>query len=127
MRDMFTPLELYRAQIEGALRYSGGTHTFEDVQESVQAGAMQVFARPRSIIITEIVVFPQRKVLNMFLGGGEMEEIEDMFPEIEAWAASMGCAAVTATGRHGWARSFMTRKRGYESVATVYSKELAHV
>ena len=124
---MFTPLELYREQIEGALRYAGGTHTFDDVQESVQAGAMQVFARPRSIIITEIVQYPRSKALHMFLGGGEMEEIEDMFPEIEAWARSIGCSAVTATGRHGWARTFMTRKRGYESVATVYSKELSHV
>lgn len=120
-------IESYQPQIEAALQYSGGTHTFADVRDAVHAGQMQFWPGPRSAIITEIVVYPRKKVLNLFLGAGVMEEIEAMFSGIEAWGASQGCSAASATGRHGWERSFMVKTHGWTPTHVVYSKDLSHV
>ena len=59
-------LETCRPWIEAALEYTGGTHNWEDVVESIAKGTMQLWAAPRGCIVTEIVVYPRKKVLNIF-------------------------------------------------------------
>ena len=71
-------LERCRPWIEAALEYSGGTHNFEDVAKGILEGNMQLWPTPRGCIVTEIVVYPRKKVLNVFLGGGELDQLLDM-------------------------------------------------
>lgn len=127
MTDMFPGIEDYRVQIEAALRYCAGTHTFSDVCHSVQAGRLQFWPGPRSVIITEIIEYPQRKVLHFFLAGGVMTEIEAMVPGVEAWGESQGCTAAMTTGRPGWERTFLTKQQGWASTHVVFQKELNNV
>ena len=82
-------LERCRPWIEDALKYCGGTHHFDDIAAGVYAGRMQLWPAPRGCIVTEIVVYPRKRVLNLFLAGGELDQIVDMNNDITAWAVKM--------------------------------------
>lgn len=97
-------LSAYRPQIEAALAYSGGTHTFEDVAQGVIDGRMQAWINDDTIAITEVVVFPRKKSLHCFLAGGRMRKVIEMMPSAIAWGQAQGCTSFTIAGRKGWMR-----------------------
>ena len=67
-KDTILSAEIQQCQkwIEDALEYCGGTHHFDDIVEGIYAGRMQLWQGPRGCIVTEIVVYPRKKVLNLF-------------------------------------------------------------
>jgi hypothetical protein len=111
-----------RAWIEAALEYSGGTHNFNDVAEALASGKMQLWPAPKGCIVTEIVVYPRKKVLNVFLGAGELDQLMDMHKDVIAWSKAQGCVAVTITGRHGWKKPLT--KHGWKPLHASYVKEI---
>ena len=115
--------EQVKGWIESALEYSGGTHTYEDVFDSILSGRMQLWPAERGCAVTEIVVYPKKKVLHVFLAGGEMDQIIDMIDSAVEWSKGQGCTSMTIAGRHGWAR--VLGKYGYKPVMTVLEKEFA--
>lgn len=114
----------YREQVEAALVYAGKSHTFEDVFAAIKRGEMQCWLGPASIIVTELVKYPQHTVLNMFLAGGKMAELELMTPTVLAWGKHMGCKRATLSGRRGWARSFLTRSGAWKPSLVVLETSL---
>ena len=115
-------LERCRPWIEAALEYSGGTHSFEDVAKGIVEGNMQLWPTPRGCIVTEIVVYPRKKVLNVFLGGGELDQLLDMHNDVTAWAKSYGCEALTITGRFGWKKPL--KVHGWKPLHASFQKEI---
>ena len=111
-----------RPWIEAALEYSGGTHNFDDVVSGLAEGKMQLWPAPKGCIVTEIVVYPRKKVLNVFLGGGELEQLMDMHKDVIAWSEAQGCVAVTITGRYGWKKPLT--KHGWKPLHASYVKEI---
>ena len=111
-----------RPWIEAALEYSGGTHNFDDVVSGLAEGKMQLWPAPKGCIVTEIVVYPRKKVLNVFLGGGELDQLMDMHKDVIAWSKAQGCVAVTITGRHGWKKPLT--KHGWKPLHASYVKEI---
>jgi hypothetical protein len=114
-------IEQCRPWIDDALEYSGGTHTFEDVYDRILDGKLQLWPAERGCAVTEIVVYPKKKVLHVFLAGGEMGQIIDMIDSAVAWSKTQGCTSMTIAGRHGWKR--VLEKHGYKAVMTVLEKE----
>ncbi|MEY4863801.1 MAG: hypothetical protein RLZ51_1896 [Pseudomonadota bacterium] len=112
-----------RPWIEDALEYSGGTHAFEDVVQGIVEGRMQLWPAARGCAVTEIVLYPRKSVLHVFLAGGEMDQIIDMIDSAVEWSKGQGCTSMTIAGRHGWAR--VLGKYGYRPVMTVLEKEFA--
>jgi len=121
-RQPQSEIERCRPWIEAALKYSGGTHAFEDVAEAVEEGTMQLWPAPRGCIVTEVLAFPRKKVVNVFLGGGELEQLVDMHDSIAEWGRQNGCNAATIAGRPGWQRVY--KSRGWSPLHTVLTKEL---
>ena len=115
-------LERCRPWIEAALEYSGGTHNFEDVAEGIIQGNMQLWPSPRGCIVTEIGVYPRKKVLNVFLGGGKLDQLLDMHNDVTAWAKSYGCEALTITGRFGWKKPL--KAHGWKPLHASFQKEI---
>ena len=115
-------LERCRPWIEAALEYSGGTHNFDDVVSGLAEGKMQLWPAPKGCIVTEIVVYPRKKVLNVFLGGGELDQLMDMHKDVIAWSKAQGCEAVTITGRYGWKKPLT--KHGWKPLHASYVKEI---
>ena len=115
-------LERCRPWIEAALEYSGGTHNFEDVVDGIVDGNMQLWPSPRGCIVTEIVVYPRKKVLNVFLGGGELDQLLDMHNDVTAWAKSYGCDTLMITGRFGWKKPL--KAHGWKPLYASFQKEI---
>ena len=101
-------LERCRPWIEKSLRYSNRTHTFEDICDGVYEGRMQLWAGEHACLVSEILQFPQRRVGNAFLAGGDngkgLAQLFDMADDMTDWARSQGCDGLMLTGRRGWSR-----------------------
>lgn len=113
-------LERCKGWIESALEYGGGTHYYEDIVEAILAGRMQLWPAKDSCLVTEITVFPRKKVLHVFLGGGDLEEIIGMHESVVQWAIEQGCESLTMTGRKGWLKAL--KDDGWKSQLTLYEK-----
>lgn len=118
-------LDRCRGWIESALEYSGGTHDFIDICEGVYKGTMQLWPSKNCCIVTELIVYPQKKVLNVFLGGGDrgsLAEILSMHDDVINWAQDQGCSGVSITGRFGWEKHL--KKYGWKPLHQSYVKEI---
>ena len=111
-----------RPYIEAALEYSGGTHDIIYIYEGIYKGTMQLGPREKSCLVTEIVVYPKKRVLNIFLGGGDLTEILDMHDDVINWAKAQGCEALNMTGRFGWKKPLAAH--GWEPMHSSYVKEI---
>ena len=123
MNDIFEQLHRARQYIEDALKYSGGTHTFNDIASGILTNRYQLWPNKNSAVVTEVVVYPQLKDLHYFLAGGNLDELKQMRPVIEAWGKSVGCSRVSLAGRKGWAKTFL-KDEGYEPKWFILAKEL---
>ena len=125
MNDMSHISEIDRCQpwIEAALEYSGGTHSLSDVIHGITSGKMQLWPAPKGCIVTEIVIYPRKKMLNVFLGGGELDQLLDMHKDVIAWSKAQGFEAITITGRFGWKKPL--KAHGWKSMHASFIKEIA--
>lgn len=118
---IFDLLVKNRAYIEAALEYNN-THVFDDVAAGVLTGRYQLWEMDSGCMVTEIVTYPRRKVVNVFLGGGDLAETMAMHDRLEAWAHEIGAQSLTVSGRHGWAR--ILPKYGWEKQHMTMEKRL---
>ena len=119
--DVFEQLERCRGWIESALAYSGGTHDFFDIVRGVMSGHMQLWSGEHGCAVTEITVYPKRKILHVFLAGGKMDQILDFEESAEQFAKMNDCTAMTLAGRKGWSR--VHRDRGWKDHHVTMIKE----
>lgn len=117
-------IDAFRPQLEAALEYADGSHTFEDVARLVAEGNMQFWPGTTSAVVTEIINYPRKKTLNFFLAGGDLAELERMSPIILQWGRSVGCTHAAFCGRPGWERTFLTRTGWQKSNMVVLEKPL---
>lgn len=115
-------IQANRQHIEAALEYSGGTHTFEDVEASILSGRMQIWPGKKSVAVTELIEYARKKVLHIFLAGGDMEELIDMIDSATAWGRTQGCTSLTMSGRKGWER--VLGKHGFQPVMIVMERAI---
>lgn len=111
-----------RPWIEAALEYCGGTHIYEDIVEGIVSGRMQFWPADNGCAVTEIIVFPRKKVFHIFLAGGEMNQIVDMDESAKHFAQAQGCSDMTIAGRKGWAR--VLKKNEWTEAFTTLTKEI---
>ena len=111
-----------REWIEAALEYTGGTHDFIDIRNAVQNGSMQLWASEDSCAVTEIIVYPKKKVLHVFLAGGTIDGIIDMQKSAAEWGKMYGCSEMTIAGRQGWSK--VLKSHGWRTAFTVMEKEI---
>ena len=109
--------------VEAALEYSQGTHDAHDVLEQIAKGELQLWPGKDTVVITQIITFPKKKTLHVFLAGGNQKELKELDPFVVEWAKEQGCSALTFTGRMGWARSEM-KEIGFETTHVMMSKDI---
>lgn len=109
--------------IQAALDASGRTHDLTDVETMVRNREARFWAGANAALVTTIEEFPRRKVLQLWLAGGDLEElVSDMRPRVEDWAREQGCESVWIVGRAGWARQLSAE--GYAPAACIVAKDL---
>ena len=116
-------MEPYRLQIERALKYTRGTHIWADLVKGVRDAEMHFWPAEKSFLITEIMVFPQKRSLHVFLAGGDLDEIMEMRPSVEDFARRLECDFVTLAGRLGWKK--VLSDNGYEASWTYMAKDVS--
>lgn len=85
--------------IEAALVHAHGSHTPDDILAGISAGKLQLWIGERCAAVSEIQNYPRKRALNMFLAGGDLEELKSLTPGIEAFARAQACSSVQATAR----------------------------
>jgi hypothetical protein len=56
-------------------------------------------------MITTVIVYPRKTVVQVFLAAGDLNEIKGLFDTIVAWGASLGVSTFLMTGRMGWVKA----------------------
>jgi hypothetical protein len=103
------------------LAQSGGTHAWDDVAKGVFEGRYQFWPKEGAAVVTEVVTYPRKKVLHVFLAGGELAQIIDLQPEVAAWAKTQGCTGFTQAGRYGFHRAL--KDHGWRTKFVVMEKD----
>jgi hypothetical protein len=93
-----------RKRLQRALDFAGGIYSQQDIIEMVKAGTMQAWHTENSLVLTQVVPYPQKRALNVFAVVGDMDEALSMHDEVEAFAREQGCEFMVMTGRKGWTR-----------------------
>lgn len=98
-------IEFERCQhwIEKALKHQD-SYTLQDIEDKIREGIFHIWPGEKSVMITEFVIFPQVRALNLLFCGGDFSELEKMLPYIEEFAKKAGCKRLYGGGRKGWHR-----------------------
>ena len=113
-------LDRCRQWIQAALDRDIGTHTIDDVWELIERGVAQLWPCENAAMVTVYEPYPRKTILRGWLAGGDLQEILDSVPRIEAWSLKSGCSGILVHGRDGWLRKFT----GYSKAGTSIYKEL---
>lgn len=111
-----------KAWLDAALAYSNGTHDIDDVWAGIESGRFQFWPGKNSAVVTEIYTYPKKNVFHIFLAGGDLTELLEMWDSIEIYAKVIGCSAVSVSGRKGWVK--VLESRGAKHLCTTVVKEL---
>jgi len=98
--------------IEKAVKYQD-SYTINDIEDKIRLGIFHLWPGKRSAYITEFVLYPQVKALNLLFCGGDYKELEQMLPSIEAFAKAAGIKRLYGGGRKGWIRKI--KHLGFET------------
>lgn len=116
--------ERAKPHIQAALDAGGNTHSLEDVFTGLESNEYQFWHTPVAYCVTEVLDFPQKKVFNFWLAGGDVKVLMGVIEPVAcAWAESIGC--VESWGymkfRKGWDKVLPP---GYEEYSRVFRKKL---
>lgn len=92
------------ALFDKALAIGGQTHTREDILAGLKDGKLQCWSTDDSIVITEVIKYPRKKILHAWIVAGDFATIMAHLPAIQKFAEDNGCSAITTTGRRGFLR-----------------------
>jgi hypothetical protein len=111
-------------RLEAALRRGGSTHDWvRDVVPRLCDGRAQWHgtADGRGAIVTELLNYPNYRVVNYWLAAGDLRACLSLVPGIEAWARGENCVRAIGQGRPGFGRILGS---GVDVVGIGYSKLL---
>jgi len=99
--------------MQAALDHAGNMFTLDDVKKAVLDGQAMFLPGLEAAVIAEIREYPQKRVFNCWLAGGDLEELKMAFaPAIRRYAKKANCDAITIQGRPGWQRVFSMKQKG---------------
>jgi len=116
--------------LEGSLAWSGyplpdgavwPTHRKQHVLQRIIEGRAQLWPGDQAVFLTEIIEHPSGlRSQSNWAAGGDLDEIRQMMPSIEAYGRVRGCQRQIGMGRKGWLRVF----EGYEELGYRKQKDL---
>lgn len=111
--------------IDKAAEYTYGRYTTGNIYDMIKDGDYQLWVAMnekefKGAVVTNIITYPQRKLLGMqFCGGEELDTWKDpMLDILKRFAKDVGCEGIESTGRPGWAKVF--KNDGYKATWVTY-------
>lgn len=108
-----------RPFLEPALKYGNGTHDFVHIVQGVIKGDLILWPTENSAIVTEFHTFPNKRMLHIFIAGGDLSEIKHLHDDVVKFAKEMGCAGLSLTGRPGWVKALSDLGFGHNELRYV--------
>lgn len=105
-------------RLKAAIKRLKGTHEPIDVLTMLHTGHGMLWHGDKASAITEILLYPRKKVCDVFLAGGRggLEElVEWTKPDgiLEEWAFHRwNCDRISYTGRRGWGKMIQCEVAG---------------
>lgn len=96
------------------------THSIIDIFGLLANNQAFLVALQNSAGILEIIEYPKIKSCRIWLAGGEMDELINIYPKIQKWAKSKGCKRMEILGRKGWKRVH----KDHKEEAVLLTKEI---
>ena len=108
-----------------AAEYTYGRYTANNIYELIKDAEHHLWVAYeddifKGIVTTQVVTYPQRKLLSMhFCGGESLKEWKDpMLDLLKKYANDMGCDGIESVGRPGWGKVF--EQDGYKALWVTY-------
>ena len=100
-------------------------YSLEDIFAGLSKAKMQLWTsysekQMESICITQIMIHPRQKILEIILHAGNNKNSFQFLEPIEAWGKSQGCDKIYFKGRKGWIK----RLPDYSLESVTLQKEL---
>lgn len=105
-----------------ALRHGGDLHTRDSLEALLVSGRAHLWPLQRSAGVTFGFDYPNGRVLQIWLAGGELEELLAYEPVVAEWAKGNGFTHLEMTGRSGWKRAL--RKLHWDREALTMTRRL---
>lgn len=80
----------------------GGLYTAADLIERVEGNTMQMFCLNDSIAVSQIAVYPRKRVLEIIVCVGRLADARVLHERIIEYAKYMDVDLIQAYGRVGW-------------------------
>ena len=117
------------AFIGKAAKYTYGRYTTSNIYDLVKEGDYQLWVaiddtQFKGAVVTNIITYPQRKLLGMQFCGGDDLKLwkEPMLELLKKFGLASGCDGIESTGRPGWAKVF--KEDGYKAIWVTYELPL---
>ena len=114
--------------LEKVKEYSEGEAEPDAFLEALTHGDMQLWiatedSNMHSVMVTQIVTYPQKKILRVIsIAGSDFKRLYEFNDMVESFAIKTGCSGMELWGRKGWKKLLPD----WESNYIVYSKDLKH-
>lgn len=97
--------------VQAALDHAGNLFDVDDVLRLIEDGKAQFWPGKQCAVITEIKQYPKKRLLHVWLGGGDLDELTVMANYVREYAKHVGCDAITIQGRPGWQKVFKLKMK----------------
>jgi hypothetical protein len=97
--------------LQAALDVAGNLATLEQVKALVDEGKARFWPGKECAFVTEIVQYPNKRALNLWLAGGNLQEILSFEPLLREYARDRNCDIICIQGRPGWRRAIKNPPR----------------
>lgn len=85
-----------------ALDVGGGVYSPADIARAVAEGKMQSWVLRDSLIVTEVLRYPRKSLVNVTLAMGDLGDVLELETQLGPFGKSMGCEKLVMAGRPGW-------------------------
>jgi hypothetical protein len=114
----------YYRKLERALDFQGGLYELSDILEGIAKGTMQSWVEGNSWAITQISIYPRRRLLEIVAAVGDLHDCRILHGRILKFASEAKVDLVAAYGRKGWARDALRNGWKLKTESYLYHKEI---
>lgn len=123
-RRIYDKFEASRHHLQAALDRGHGEMALTDVLDRLLDGDLQLWSSPEYAAVTEVINYPQKRVVLVHLAGGSMEGVVGDEGDLVKFAQAVGATGIKIIGRRGWVKALADR--GYHESSVSLFKEVPH-
>lgn len=109
-------------KIDEQLEKAGGLYHWSDIAAALEAGELQSFTVNDSFVVTRICEFPRKRVLDIVMFVGNIEDRDELDEAVASFGRKHGCSMMITDGRDGWTK--YNDAMGWIKTSTRFRKDI---